>query len=69
MDLWNVGILPQHYKVSQGEVKMEASWTFETSISYQNIIRRHNLEDLDLNVHRRERLKTHACACIINDDY
>jgi len=48
---------------------MEASWTFETSISYQNIIRRHNLEDLDLNVHRRERLKTHACACIINDDY
>jgi len=29
-------------------LKMEETWTSETSISYHNTIRRHNPEELDL---------------------
>jgi len=58
MDLRNVGIL-QHYTTSQlRRLKMEASWTSETLISYHNTTLRHKSEDLDLNLHRRESLKT-----------
>jgi hypothetical protein len=33
---------------------MEAARISETSVSYRNTTRRHNLEDLDCNLHRRE---------------
>jgi hypothetical protein len=39
MDLWNVGILPHHYTVSQPtrlQVKMEAAWTSNVGILPQN---------------------------------
>jgi hypothetical protein len=36
---------------------MEAAKSSETSASYHNITRRHNTEDLDFNLHRREDLK------------
>jgi hypothetical protein len=38
--------------MNQWYPKMEAAWTFETSVSW-----RHNPEDLDLTHHRRESLK------------
>jgi len=37
---------------------MEAAWTSETLVSYRNTRQRHNPEELDFNIHRRENLRT-----------
>jgi hypothetical protein len=34
--------------------QMEAARSFETSVSYRNTTRRHNVEEPDLNLHRSE---------------
>jgi len=42
----------------QGEVNMEEERSSETSVYYHNTTGRHNPEELDLNLHRRENLKS-----------
>jgi len=39
-------------------LKMEAARTSETLVSYHNTTLRHSPEDLDMNLHRRENLKS-----------
>jgi hypothetical protein len=39
-------------------VKIEPAKPLEVLVSYQNAARRHNPEELDLNLHRRENLKS-----------
>jgi len=39
-------------------LKLEAALSSETVVSYHNTTWRHNLEDLDLNLHSPENLKS-----------
>jgi len=78
--LRNVDILPQHYTAwrwrQQGSpklwyptttvhgLKMEAARFSETLISYHNSTRRYNPEDLNLNVHLCESLKSRVISVL-----
>jgi hypothetical protein len=46
-------------------LKMFATSSSETLVSYHNTTQRHNPEDLNLNLHRRESLKTRTRLCCV----
>jgi hypothetical protein len=46
------------HAVSNFTLKTEAAWASETFVSYHITIWRQNLEGYDLNLHRRENLKS-----------
>jgi hypothetical protein len=51
-------------------LKMEAATSFETLVSYRSNPRRHNAEeDLDLNLHRVEKLKSRKFINFIRKDF
>jgi hypothetical protein len=69
MVLRNVGILPHHYTASNFSLKMEATWSSETLVSYHKSARHHNSEELDFNLHRRENFSPlivywRVCVCV-----
>jgi len=39
---------------------MEAAWTSKPLVSYHNTAEHHNSEDIDLNLHHHESLKTYT---------
>jgi hypothetical protein len=51
LEYWIPGLL------DCGSVNLEAAWTSETLLSC-HVTTRHNPEDIDLNLHRRENIKT-----------